>query len=450
MEIKKQLTTCPKEKPKDESKLGFGHIFTDHMLVMPYDEGQGWHDPVIMPYGDITLSPSAMCLHYGQTVFEGLKAYRRADGGVQLFRPDENFKRLNRSNERLVIPELPEELGSLQAVRVYQNTVYLLGVRQNAAQQSESVLYCVSEDAESAEPVFTPLYPNSNASDFVGLTDFDVLSDGTICGLLCENADAVPYEDPTFNPDDFDWESYYENYATQYQLVWYDKNGVICKKLGLSTLLDLDETSRQTMAFTGVRSDASDHIYLTATIDESDCLMALDGNGNLCPVQGNHKNMLSLESDYQWIRCSSDGMLLLECDAEDVQHLSHVVVTDGALWKTQTAVPERMTADTMLAESENDDFVYGIWNAYGLFRMSAKNALPELLYRWSDTHVDFSKLERVMMLPEEEVLLSAYTAQGNLSLELLEPDMKNKESDSTEHVEEETTSETVPVATPVS
>ncbi len=111
MEIKKQLTTCPKEKPQDENKLGFGHIFTDHMLVMPYDEGQGWHDPVIMPYGDITLSPAAMCLHYGQTVFEGLKAYRRADGGVQLFRPDENFKRLNRSNERLVIPELPVELG---------------------------------------------------------------------------------------------------------------------------------------------------------------------------------------------------------------------------------------------------------------------------------------------------------------------------------------------------
>ena len=111
MEIKKQLTKTPKEKPQDESKLGFGHIFTDHMLVMPYDEGQGWHDPVIMPYGDITLSPSAMCLHYGQTVFEGLKAYRRADGGVQLFRPEENFKRLNRSNERLVIPELPVELG---------------------------------------------------------------------------------------------------------------------------------------------------------------------------------------------------------------------------------------------------------------------------------------------------------------------------------------------------
>ena len=111
MEIKKHLTTTPKEKPQDESKLGFGHIFTDHMLVMPYDEGQGWHDPEIVPYGDITISPAAQCLHYGQTVFEGLKAYRRADGGVQLFRPEENFKRLNRSNERMVIPQLPVELG---------------------------------------------------------------------------------------------------------------------------------------------------------------------------------------------------------------------------------------------------------------------------------------------------------------------------------------------------
>ena len=109
MEIKKQLTTCPKEKPKDESKLGFGHIFTDHMLVMPYDEGQGWHDPVIMPYGDITLSPSAMCLHYGQEIFEGLKAYRIADGSVQLFRPQENFKRMNNSAERMVIPKINEE-----------------------------------------------------------------------------------------------------------------------------------------------------------------------------------------------------------------------------------------------------------------------------------------------------------------------------------------------------
>ena len=81
------------------------------MLIMPYTAGQGWHDPEIRPYGPIELSPASMCLHYGQTVFEGLKAYRTAEGKVQLFRPEENFKRLNRSNERLVIPELPVDLA---------------------------------------------------------------------------------------------------------------------------------------------------------------------------------------------------------------------------------------------------------------------------------------------------------------------------------------------------
>ena len=111
MEIKFTKASALKAKPQPGDKLGFGHIFTDYMLVMPYDEGQGWHDPEIKPYGTIDLSPAAMCFHYGQEVFEGLKAYRTADGKVQLFRPEENFKRLNKSNERLVIPELPVELG---------------------------------------------------------------------------------------------------------------------------------------------------------------------------------------------------------------------------------------------------------------------------------------------------------------------------------------------------
>ncbi|NLT08346.1 MAG: branched-chain amino acid aminotransferase [Ruminococcus sp.] len=111
MEIKFTKAASLKAKPQPGDKLGFGHIFTDYMLVMPYDEGQGWHDPEIMPYGNIDLSPAAMCFHYGQEVFEGLKAYRTADNKVQLFRPQENFKRLNKANERLVIPELPEELG---------------------------------------------------------------------------------------------------------------------------------------------------------------------------------------------------------------------------------------------------------------------------------------------------------------------------------------------------
>ncbi len=107
-EIKIELTKQPKEKPADQSKLGFGKIFTDHMFVMNYDEGQGWHDPRIVPYGPLSLDPAAMCLHYGQEVFEGMKAYKTADGRVLLFRPDRNMARLNVSNERLCIPAIDE------------------------------------------------------------------------------------------------------------------------------------------------------------------------------------------------------------------------------------------------------------------------------------------------------------------------------------------------------
>ena len=106
MDIRVELTKTPKAKPTDESNLGFGHVFTDHMFIMNYDKGQGWHDARIVPYAPLELSPAAMCLHYAQEVFEGLKAYRTAEGSVQLFRPEENFKRLNVSNERLVIPQI--------------------------------------------------------------------------------------------------------------------------------------------------------------------------------------------------------------------------------------------------------------------------------------------------------------------------------------------------------
>lgn len=109
LEIKYELAKELKEKPKDETKLGFGHIFTDHMFVMNYDTGKGWNNARIVPFGDVSLSPAAMCLHYGQEIFEGLKAYRTADGSVQLFRPDENFKRMNVSAERMVIPKIDEE-----------------------------------------------------------------------------------------------------------------------------------------------------------------------------------------------------------------------------------------------------------------------------------------------------------------------------------------------------
>ena len=115
MEIKIVKTTAPKAKPADESKLGFGKVFSDHMFVMEYDTGMGWHDARIVPFGEISLSPAAMVLHYGQEIFEGMKAYRTPDGEIQFFRPEENFKRLNVSAERLVIPQIPVE-DALQAL----------------------------------------------------------------------------------------------------------------------------------------------------------------------------------------------------------------------------------------------------------------------------------------------------------------------------------------------
>ena len=102
-EIKVERTKNPKQKPS-EGSLGFGKYFTDHMFTMDYTEGRGWHDPVIVPYAPLMLDPAALVFHYGQAVFEGLKAYRVAGGSVQLFRPEKNFERLNNSDSRLCIP----------------------------------------------------------------------------------------------------------------------------------------------------------------------------------------------------------------------------------------------------------------------------------------------------------------------------------------------------------
>lgn len=95
-----------KPKPQDEGHLGFGDIFTDHMFLMEWEPGKGWHDPRIEAYGPIALDPAAMVLHYGQEVFEGLKAYRGKDGDIRLFRARDNFLRMNRSARRLCMPEL--------------------------------------------------------------------------------------------------------------------------------------------------------------------------------------------------------------------------------------------------------------------------------------------------------------------------------------------------------
>lgn len=99
-------TSQPRKKPVAGEPLPFGQFFSDHMFIMDYIEGQGWINPRIEPYGPITIEPTAMVLHYGQAVFEGLKAYRCPDDTINLFRPYLNYERLNQSDERMVIPKL--------------------------------------------------------------------------------------------------------------------------------------------------------------------------------------------------------------------------------------------------------------------------------------------------------------------------------------------------------
>jgi branched-chain amino acid aminotransferase len=95
---------------------GFGRYFTDHMVLIDYDEGQGWHDPRVVPYGPFSLDPATMVLHYGQEIFEGLKVFAQVDGSLAAFRPEANAARFNRSADRLAVPRLPEELF-LAAIR---------------------------------------------------------------------------------------------------------------------------------------------------------------------------------------------------------------------------------------------------------------------------------------------------------------------------------------------
>ena len=110
MDIKIVKTACPKEKP-DSSTLGFGKIFTDHMFIMDYSREEGWHDARIVPFENLSIHPASTVLHYGSEIFEGMKAYRREDGTVQLFRPMENIRRMNVSADRLCLPQIPEDIA---------------------------------------------------------------------------------------------------------------------------------------------------------------------------------------------------------------------------------------------------------------------------------------------------------------------------------------------------
>lgn len=109
LNIRIEKTQTPKTLPAQDDPLHFGTIFTDHMFIMNYDPKNGWNDARIVPYENICLDPSCMVFHYGQEMFEGLKAYKTEDGRILLFRPEKNAQRANNTNKRLCIPEIPEE-----------------------------------------------------------------------------------------------------------------------------------------------------------------------------------------------------------------------------------------------------------------------------------------------------------------------------------------------------
>ena len=106
MELRVEKAKKLKERPQDESKLGFGKIFSDHMFIMEYDKDKGWHDARIQPYGNLSLSPAAKVLHYSQEAFEGTKAYIDVNGKTRLFRPEKNFERMNNTADRLCMPRI--------------------------------------------------------------------------------------------------------------------------------------------------------------------------------------------------------------------------------------------------------------------------------------------------------------------------------------------------------
>ncbi len=113
--LDRSVARAPKT-PLDPKNLPFGRTFSSNMFLADWDEGRAWHDPRIVPYGPLSLAPSAMVFHYGQEIFEGLKAFRHPDGSVHLFRPDRNAARLNTSARRMSMPEIPVEL-QLEAMR---------------------------------------------------------------------------------------------------------------------------------------------------------------------------------------------------------------------------------------------------------------------------------------------------------------------------------------------
>jgi len=109
MEIRDDSVIRPPDIPLDPDQLPFGKTFAPNMFLMDWEEGRGWHDARIVPFGPLSMSPATAVLHYGQEIFEGLKAFRHPDGSIGMFRPDRNAARFNRSARRMSMPEIPED-----------------------------------------------------------------------------------------------------------------------------------------------------------------------------------------------------------------------------------------------------------------------------------------------------------------------------------------------------
>ncbi|PIE66500.1 MAG: branched chain amino acid aminotransferase [Desulfobacterales bacterium] len=122
LDIAVEKASADQLQPKpDQNNLGFGQFFTDHMFAMQWNREKGWHEARIQSYRQLQLDPAAMVLHYGQAIFEGMKAYRSKDGRILLFRPLDNFSRMSQSALRMCMPRLPEE----QVLKALRALLYL-------------------------------------------------------------------------------------------------------------------------------------------------------------------------------------------------------------------------------------------------------------------------------------------------------------------------------------
>ncbi len=139
-----QRTTESRLPSTDLDNIKFGRVFSDHMFVMDHAEGE-WQKPRIVPFANLSLSPAAAVLHYGQSIFEGLKAYRRSDGSVALFRPQANIARMNRSAHRMCMPAIPEDLFLEALIELVQQDASWIPEGEDAALYIRPFLFAGDE-----------------------------------------------------------------------------------------------------------------------------------------------------------------------------------------------------------------------------------------------------------------------------------------------------------------